>query len=162
MEPSTRLWLPPLALAGCVRGVMLRDTRGRALPAEQRDNYFPATPLVSLFWWAEGCSEWLATPGFSQPPAAPVHAPVLFAGPFTLPSHTRNPGEISAFKLLMDQKAFVWAAMANFINGDEKALLFLKRNKLDHYAELAARVQAKIRREGDEGTNFFNSGPFKV
>ena len=56
----------------------------------------------------------------------------------------------------------VWAAMANFINGDEKALLFLKRNKLDHYAELAARVQAKIRREGDEGTNFFNSGPFEV
>ena len=103
---SARLWLPPLALAGCVRAVMLRDTRGRGLAAEQRDNYFPATPLVSLFWWAEGRSEWLATPGFSQPPAVPVHAPVLFAGPFTLPSHTRNPGEISAFKLLMLPDAF--------------------------------------------------------
>lgn len=103
---STRLWLPPLALAGCVRAVMLRDTRGRGLTPAQRDNYFPATPLVSLFWWAEGGSEWLATPGFSAPPAEPVQAPVMFGGPFTLPTHTRNPGEISAFKLLMLPDAF--------------------------------------------------------
>jgi AraC-like DNA-binding protein len=104
--PSTRLWLPPLALAGCVRAVMLRDTRGRALDAVQRENYCPATPLVSLFWWAEGHSEWLATPGFSVPPPDRRHAPVLFGGPFTLPSHTRNPGEMSAFKLLMLPDAF--------------------------------------------------------
>lgn len=67
-----------------------------------------------------------------------------------------------AFKLLMDQKAVVWAAMANYINGDDKAGLFLKSNKLDHYLILAHTIQAKIRKEGDEGTNFFNSGPFKV
>ena len=67
-----------------------------------------------------------------------------------------------AFKLLMDQRAFHWAAMANYINGDDKAALFLKNNKLEHYADLAHKIQAKIRREGDEGTNFFNSGPFKV
>jgi hypothetical protein len=65
-----------------------------------------------------------------------------------------------AFKLLMDHKAFHWAAMANYINGDDNAALFLKKNKLDHYAELAHKIQAKIRREGDENTNFF-SGPFK-
>jgi hypothetical protein len=67
-----------------------------------------------------------------------------------------------AFKMLMDQRAFHWAAMANFINGDDKAALFLKKNKLEHYAELAFKIQAKIRKEGDEGTNFFNAGPFKV
>lgn len=105
-DERTRLWLPPLALAGCVRAVMLRDTRGRALDAVQRENYFPATPLVSLFWWAEGSSEWLATPGFSVPPPDRRHAPVLFGGPFTLPSHTRNPGEMCAFKLLMLPDAF--------------------------------------------------------
>ena len=33
-----------------------------------------------------------------------------------------------AFKLLMDQRAFQWAAMANYINGDENAALFLKKN----------------------------------
>ncbi|KQY86013.1 MULTISPECIES: helix-turn-helix domain-containing protein [Roseateles] len=105
-DERTRLWLPPLALAGCVRAVMLRDTRGRGLDAVQRENYFPATPLVSLFWWAEGSSEWLATPGFSVPPPERRHAPVLFGGPFTLPSHTRNPGEMCAFKLLMLPDAF--------------------------------------------------------
>jgi AraC-like DNA-binding protein len=106
MDASTRLWLPPLALAGCVRAVMLRDTRGRALDAVQRENYFPATPLVSLFWWLQGRSEWLPTPGFSVPPAVPVPAPVVLGGPFTVPTHTRNPGDIHAFKLLMLPDAF--------------------------------------------------------
>lgn len=105
-DAATRLWLPPLALAGCVRAVMLRDTRGRPLDAAQRENFFPATPLVSLFWWSEGGSEWLATPGFSQPPAQQAQAPVMLGGPFTLPSHTRNAGEIWAFKLLMLPDAF--------------------------------------------------------
>lgn len=105
-DARTRLWLPPLALAGCVRAVMLRDTRGRALDAAGRENYFPATPLVSLFWWMTGSSEWQATPGFSEPPAAPVRAPVMLAGPFTRPTHTRNPGEVHAFKLLMLPDAF--------------------------------------------------------
>jgi AraC-like DNA-binding protein len=106
MDAATRLWLPPLALAGCVRAVMLRDTRGRALEPVQRENYFPATPLVSLFWWLHGRGEWLPTPGFSTPPAEPVHAPVMLGGPFTGPTHTRNPGEIHAFKLLMLPDAF--------------------------------------------------------
>ena len=66
-----------------------------------------------------------------------------------------------AFKLLMDQRAFQWAAMANYINGDDNAALFLKKNKLDHYLQLAVVIQAKIRREGDEGTNIFSSGPYK-
>ena len=66
-----------------------------------------------------------------------------------------------AFKILMDKKEFHWAAMANFINGDENAQLFLIKNNLKHYADLAHKIQAKIRREGDESTNFFNSGPFK-
>jgi len=107
MDVCTRLWLPPLALAGCVRGVMLRDTRGRMLDDVQRENYFPATPLVSLFWWTQGRSEWLATPGFSTPPQHPRHAPVMLSGPFTQPTHTRNPGEMAAFKLLMLPDAFV-------------------------------------------------------
>jgi AraC-like DNA-binding protein len=107
MDEITRLWLPPLALAGCVRGVMLRDTRGLALDAVQRENYFPATPLVSLFWWAEGRSDWLATLGFTAPPPERRHAPVMFGGPFTGPTHTRNPGEMCAFKLLLLPDAFV-------------------------------------------------------
>ncbi len=48
-DAGTRLWLPPLELAGCLRAAMLRDTHGRDLTAEQRENYFPAAPLVKLF-----------------------------------------------------------------------------------------------------------------
>ncbi len=66
-----------------------------------------------------------------------------------------------AFQLLMEKKEFVWAAMANYINGDDNAAAFLKKNKLEHYAQLAHVIQAKIRREGDEGTNIFKSGPYK-
>ena len=68
----------------------------------------------------------------------------------------------TAFKMLMDHKAFHWAAMANYINGDDKALVFLKKNKLDHYLQLAHSIKTKIQREGDEGTNFFGSGPFRI
>ena len=65
-----------------------------------------------------------------------------------------------AFKLLMDKKEFIWAAMANIINGDDGAVLFLHKNKLKHYADLAFKIQAKIQKEGNEGTSIF-SGPFK-
>ncbi|MBW8845155.1 MAG: helix-turn-helix domain-containing protein [Burkholderiales bacterium] len=99
--------MPPLALAGCVRGVMLRDTRGHGLSAVQRENYFPAAPLVSMTWWVEGSSEWLPTPGFSAPPPEARHVSLMLAGPFTLPTHTRDVGETCAMKLLLLPDAFV-------------------------------------------------------
>lgn len=105
-DPGTRLWLPPLGLAGCVRAAMLRDTRGRELSAEQRENYFPAAPLVSLFWWFAGDGEWLTRPGFSAPPPGYCVRPLMLAGPFTLPSHTRNTGPMHAIKLLFPPDAF--------------------------------------------------------
>ncbi len=67
----------------------------------------------------------------------------------------------AAFKLLMEKKAVHWAAMANYINGDEKAILFLKKNKLDHYAQLAHKILMRIRKDNDDGSNVFNSGPYK-
>ena len=106
MDASTTLWLPPLALAGCVRAAMLRCTHGRALSPGERDNYFPATPLVSLFWWIDGEGEWLASPGFSLPPNDYRYHPLMLAGPFTLPTHTRNPGPLRVLKLLFLPDAF--------------------------------------------------------
>ena len=35
-----------------------------------------------------------------------------------------------AFKLLMDGKQYHWAAMANYINGDDNAAAFLKKNNI--------------------------------
>ncbi|MFG6467709.1 AraC family transcriptional regulator [Roseateles sp. BYS87W] len=141
MDVATHLWLPPLALAGCVRGVMLRDTRGRALDAVQRENFFPATPLVSLFWWIEGQSDWLERPGFSVPPPDRVHAPVMFGGPFTLPTHTRNPGEMAAFKLLMLPDAFTaltGVSLDAWVNRVVDAYRVLPPEWLDWTAHMAA------------------------
>jgi hypothetical protein len=67
-----------------------------------------------------------------------------------------------AFALLMEKKEFVWAAMANFINGDDNALQFLNKNKLKHYSQFAIKLQARIRKDGDENSSFFNSGPYKI
>ena len=105
-DSSTRLWIPPLALAGCVRAAMLRDTRGRALSAAQRENYFPAAPLVNLSWLISGDGEWLARPGFSVVPPDCRPGPLMLSGPFTLPTHTRNPGPVHALMLLFPPDVF--------------------------------------------------------
>ena len=68
-----------------------------------------------------------------------------------------------AFQLLIKQKEFCWAATANIINGDEKAEDFLVKAGFKHFVDLAYTIQAKIRREGDEGMNIFKMGsPFKL
>jgi len=105
-DAGTRLWLPPLELAGCLRAAMLRDTHGRDLTAEQRENYFPAAPLVKLFWWFAGDGEWVTRPGFSAPPPGYRLGPLMLSGPFTLPTHTRNPGPVHALMLLFPPDAF--------------------------------------------------------
>lgn len=116
MDDKTRLWLPPLRLSGCLRGAMLRDTRGRVLSETERDNYFPATPLVSLIFWLEGSSEWRTAPGFALPQGEPFESPLMLAGPFTLPSTTQNPGPIHAIKLLFLPDAF--AALTGIAPGN--------------------------------------------
>jgi AraC-like DNA-binding protein len=90
VDEGTRLWLPPLALAGCLRAALVRDTRGMPLSAVQRENYFPAYPMVALSLWFEGRDEWLNTPGFSVPTVGLSFQPMMVHGPFTLPSHNRT------------------------------------------------------------------------
>ncbi|MBV8034158.1 helix-turn-helix domain-containing protein [Roseateles sp.] len=99
-QPSARLWLPPLSLAGCLRGVLLRDTRGLGLQGPALDSYLPATPLMSLYVLARNDAQWLATPGFSVPPPGYSPAPLLLAGPFTQPTHMRSRGEERCLVLL--------------------------------------------------------------
>ena len=62
-----------------------------------------------------------------------------------------------AFDILMKNKAPQWAAAANFINGDKNAGMWLRKNRLDHYLDLAEKIQAKLRKEGDQATSIFNS-----
>lgn len=104
LHPATRatLWLPPLSLAGCVRGAMLRDTTGARLEAGQRFNHYPATPLCTLTWWFEGTGETLepgAAAHLDSPRSAPA-AKILLTGPQTRPTVTWNPGPARGMMLL--------------------------------------------------------------
>ena len=63
--------------------------------------------------------------------------------------------------MLLHRKEYVWAAMSNFINGDQKAGVFLEKNKLKQYLHLAIKIQKQIQVEGDKRANFF-SGPIKM
>ncbi|MEK8033522.1 helix-turn-helix domain-containing protein [Ideonella sp. DXS29W] len=99
----TRLWLPPLALAGCVRGVMLRDTTSAALPPERRFNHYPASPLCTMSWWFAGTGEWLApgaVPSLDSPRTT-SEARITFAGPHTHPTISWNPGPARGMMLLL-------------------------------------------------------------
>lgn len=99
-QPCARLWLPPLSLAGCLRAVLLRDTRGLGLQGAALDSFLPATPLMSLYLLAKSDAQWLATPGFSQPTPDYAPAPLLLAGPFTRPTHMRSRSEERGLVLL--------------------------------------------------------------
>jgi AraC-like DNA-binding protein len=101
-----RLWTPRLSLSACVRGVMTRDTRGVALSAEQRFNYFPASPLCSISWWLDGCSERVLGPFPERParlddPRVPIEGRIVLAGPFNGPSVSWNTGPGHGMMLLL-------------------------------------------------------------
>jgi hypothetical protein len=135
---------------------------------------YPKDVIVTLNSWIEGSNQakqWLEDHGYPElvqlKDAASRHSKpfeyLLVHKHIILAAFVNAIWEDpKAFKLLMEQRAFHWAAMANYINGDDKAGNFLKQSNLEHYLQLAHSIQQKIRKEGDEGTNFFNSGPFKV
>jgi AraC-like DNA-binding protein len=85
---------------------MLRDTRGRDLNAEQRENYFPAVPLVRLVWRFSADGEWVTRPGFSVPSTGYRSGLLLLSGPFTRPTHTRDAGPVQLLMLLFPPAAF--------------------------------------------------------
>jgi AraC-like DNA-binding protein len=98
-----RLWTPRLALGGCVRGVIGRDTRGAALAETQRFNHYPATPLSTLTWWLSGTSERLARGATADLAAPRTRAPadILFGGPQGHPTVTWNPGPVHTLTLVL-------------------------------------------------------------
>lgn len=103
----SRLVLPRAALGACLRAVMVRRTLGVALNDLQRFNHFPATPLCSLAWWFAGDGE-LLPPGATaslQVPRQPLPARWLFAGPFTHPVVTWNPGPVHVVMVLLQPDA---------------------------------------------------------
>ncbi|MBB5204802.1 AraC-like DNA-binding protein [Inhella inkyongensis] len=101
-DDGAYLWLPPLDLAGCTRGAMLRDTTG--LPVQPRRSYFPASAMASLVWFFEGETWTQPLPGFAseREECAP---PIILAGPYTLPLCSRQPRPIRVLQLLLQPDA---------------------------------------------------------
>lgn len=103
----SRLWLPRLSLAGCVRGVIARSTVGVPLDDRQRFNHYPATPLCSISWWFSGSVEMLAPgqPAALNSPRSAVPGRVAFAGPYTRPTVSWSAGPTHGMMLLLQPDA---------------------------------------------------------
>ena len=101
-----RLWTPRLSLSACMRGVMLRDTRGLALTPAQRLSYFPASPLCAVHCVFEGQVE-LLRGGFPARPARlddarePLPTGLVLVGPHTQPTVSWNPGPVHVLSLVL-------------------------------------------------------------
>lgn len=104
----SELHLPHMSLVGCMRGVMLRDTRGVRLEPEKRFSHYPATPLCSISWYLEGEIDMLE-PNHSatlKTLRQPMRARLVFSGPQTQPTVTWSRGEAHGLMLLLLPDAF--------------------------------------------------------
>lgn len=100
--PSTdtaRLYLPRPSLAHCLRGTLVRDTRGVTLTDAQRFNFFPATPYCAITWFIEGESLEVqdGTRDHERSPRTPYPARIMFNGPFPRPYVSWSRGPLYAF-----------------------------------------------------------------
>ncbi|MDD5332456.1 MAG: AraC family transcriptional regulator [Rhodoferax sp.] len=100
--PHSALIAPRLSLSSCVRAYLTRSTLGANLRPDQRNNYFPASPLCGITWVLQGeaqlirrGNEWVSEP-------VPT---VSFAGPHTVPVVHANPGPVQAFMLALMPQA---------------------------------------------------------
>lgn len=91
-QPTACLIAAPPGLSGCVRGFIVRDTRGAALAPPDRFNHFPASPLCAISWFIEGSA---------LLDGAPLPGPIVFRGPQSVPTITANPGPVQVFMLLL-------------------------------------------------------------
>jgi AraC-like DNA-binding protein len=104
-DTSARLWLPRLALGGCVSAAMLRNTQGLDLQGDDLRNYFPASPLMSLVWLFKGSGEAVVESGFADWGGPAPVGPLTLCGPFPQPSISRNHGPVHALQLLFQPDA---------------------------------------------------------
>jgi AraC-like DNA-binding protein len=102
-----RLWLPRFSLSACMRGVMGRNTLGIDLSDLERFSFYPATPLCSISWWFSGSSEMVrpGLPAALDSPRDKLPFRMAFAGPFTYPTISWNPGPAHGMMLLLPPDA---------------------------------------------------------
>ncbi len=97
--PDTRLVAPSLALASCIRAVVIRSTLQRPPMAERdRMNHHPATPFCSIYWLFEGDAA-ILEPVLDPSPVAPAGS-AIFCGPQSQPTTTFNSGPAHFMSIL--------------------------------------------------------------
>lgn len=115
-QPRSLMLPPRLSLASCVRGHVIRRTRGLPLTVEQRDNHFPASLLCAISWLFEGQAD-VVRRGEQV-----VHEPtprLCVIGPHRVPVVSRNPGAVDALMVAltpMAVEALTGVAMADLVD----------------------------------------------
>lgn len=89
--PTVLLPAPP-ALQGALVAVIVRDTHGVPLTAEQRLSHFPASPLLSLHWYSGACGGLLHSGDDWQP----LPADACVSGSQARPVTSWFPGPVRA------------------------------------------------------------------
>lgn len=102
MLPFSKLIVPRLSLASCVRAVVVRSTLGCDLPEAQRLNRYPATGFPTLFLQLAGESV-MVDPW--QPEVVCPEGGVLLSGGQTRPTATGNPGPTHFMSVLFFPEA---------------------------------------------------------
>jgi AraC-like DNA-binding protein len=101
-RPEAQVFWPRAALAGCIFGAFLRDTRNYPLEHEQRFNHFAAAPYCCLTWFFEGQAHIVDWPSGAHDPASqPPMYSVVLSGPQRKPTTSWNPGPINAMTLVL-------------------------------------------------------------
>lgn len=105
---SARLWLPPLGLSSCIRGLMLRDTMSLDLDHQALVNHFPVTFNCGLTWVLQGRAEELlpGEGGHGTGPSVPLASNFVFNGPFNRPLAGRYPQPSKLLVLAIMPDAF--------------------------------------------------------
>jgi len=95
------LYAPDPVLSGCVRAYLSRTITGAArLTPDERCNRFPPTPTCVVVWVLRGHDSRVPESG-SASSERTDRLPVVFSGPHTRASSSRNPGPVHFFTMLM-------------------------------------------------------------
>lgn len=116
MRVLSQLILPPTALASCIAGCIVRDTRMADLAEADRVNYFPASPLFTATLTLAGqihvAEEIIPLDELRGLQPAPKH---LFATPRTCPHISWSPGPLLAVTIAFFPDA--WKRLGGHLDG---------------------------------------------
>lgn len=116
MPTKSQLVLPPKALASCIAGCIVRDTRGADLSDADRVNYFPASPLFSITLTLVGqihiADRFLTLEDLGKRPRVPKQ---VFLPPQSRPQMSWSPGPIWAITIAFFPDA--WQRLGGALDG---------------------------------------------